>query len=210
MISTSKISLLCVLCSFFLTTALFAQTTDRFSIGPRVGVNLAKVTELDDAEVNPGLVIGLTSMYSIQETFGLGVDLLYSQEGHRIDVGNTETSVGVDYIRLLPTFNIFFRDLGESFRPKIYIGPSLGFLVSAESKVEDSKTEVDVKDAYNGFDLGLLGGLGFNYRLANRTWLNVDGRFIQGLLDVRENKTGPFDGVKNQNIQFSVGIAFGL
>lgn len=54
-----------------LVTYTFAQLTERnFSIGPRVGVNFAKFTDVENADYKSGLVAGITSTYSIR-TFAL-------------------------------------------------------------------------------------------------------------------------------------------
>mgnify|MGYP003862918121 CR=1 FL=1 len=195
--------------AFLPALCLSAQMTKNFSIGPRVGVNFAKFTDTDNSESKPGLVAGLTSTYSINTNTGITFDALYSGEGVQSEA-DPKIKTDLDYLRLMLAFNYFFRDQEDNFRPKIYVGPTLGFLLSAENKVEDSESEVDVKDAYKNVDLGLAVGLGFNYRLGGETWLNVDGRFQPGLSDLRENKPSNSNAIRNQNFQFSVGLAFGL
>jgi len=193
-----------------LVTTTFAQlTTSNFSIGPRVGVNFAKVTDTENADYKSGLVAGITSTYSISEKAGLTFDALYSREGSETD-GTPEVNTELDYLRFLLAFDVFFRDLGDAFRPKLYAGPTLGVLLSAERQVEGADVDADVKDSYNTLDLGLAIGLGFNVRIAGETWLNVDGRFIPGLTNIIDNKPSGVDAIRNQNFQVSVGFAFGL
>ena len=96
-------------------------------------------------------------------------------------------------------YNSFFGDLGESFRPKLYLGFAPGFLISAEAN------EVDVKNQNNPSTLDVVGGIGFNQRLANRIWLNADLRAFVGLNSV--SKSGD---LKNRTIQASLGVAYGL
>jgi len=66
------------------------------------------------------------------------------------------------------------------------------------------------KDYYNKFVFALSGGLGANYRISNRVWLNGDLRSFIGLSDVRseENQTG--ESVNPRNVQLSLGICYGL
>lgn len=175
-----------------------AQLSEQISIGPRVGVNFANVSNVDGSESLTGLAIGLTSTYSFNESTGLTIDLLYSGEGYSLD-GNDHH---LNYLQIPILFDLFFGEYGDKFRPKVYAGLTPGFLLSA--KVNDNK----VDDFYNGFNIAIAGGLGFNYRVANRIWLNTDLRAYLGLSDIRQEAPG--DKVANNNIQLSVGLAYGL
>ena len=171
---------------------------DDFSIGPRVGLNFSSISNIDNSESLTGLAFGLTSTYSISESSGLTVDLLASTEGY--NVGNNEQKL--TYLHIPIYFNVFFGDLGEKFRPKVYVGFVPGFLLGA--KLNDN----DNKDAFNGFNLGLSGGLGFNTRVASRIWLNADLRAYLGLADVTEFEFGDKNSIST--IQPSIGLAYGL
>ena len=171
---------------------------DQTSIGPRIGVNFSNVSNVDNSESLTGLVLGLTTTYSINEATGLTVDLLYSQEGYELN-GN---EYRLNYLQIPIYYDLFFGELGERFRPKIYAGLVPGFLLDA--KVDDA----ELNDVYNSFNIALSGGLGFNYRVGSRIWLNTDLRAYAGLSEIREVATG--DKVANSNIQLSLGLAYGL
>lgn len=175
-----------------------AQAADKFSIGPRVGINFANVSNVDGSESLTGLAIGLTSTYSINESFGLTIDLMYSGEGYSLN-GNDHH---LNYLQIPILFDLFFGKLGDKFRPKLEAGLTPAFLLNA--KVNDNV----VDDFYNGFNIGLTGGLGFNYRVGSRIWLNTDLRGFLGLSDIRQDVIG--DKVANNNIQLSMGLAYGL
>jgi len=175
-----------------------AQIDDQTSIGPRIGVNFANVSNVDNSESLTGLVIGLTSTYSINESYGLTVDLLYSGEGYKVG----ENEQRLNYLQVPILFNRFFGQLGDKFRPKVYVGLAPGFLLNA--KVNDNKVE----DFYNPFTVSVVGGLGFNYKVANRIWLNTDLRGILGLSDIRDEPLG--DKNASRNVQLSIGLAYGL
>lgn len=175
-----------------------AQVSEQFSIGPRIGVNFANVSNVDGSKSLTGLAIGLTSTYSINQSSGITVDLLYSGEGYSLD-GN---DLHLNYLQIPILFDLFFGQLGDKFRPKVYVGVTPGFLLNA--KVNDNV----VDDFYNGFNIAFTGGLGFNYRLGNRIWINTDLRGFLGLSDIRQDVIG--DKVANNNIQLSLGLAYGL
>jgi hypothetical protein len=75
------------------------------------------------------------------------------------------------------------------------------------AKVNDAKQN---NDFYNGFVVAVSGGLGFNYRLADRIWLNTDLRAYVGLSDLRDQKPAGDDTVAGRTYQLSLGVAFGL
>lgn len=183
------------------TGASFGQLTNsNFSIGPRVGVNFSNVSNPDQAELLTGLAAGLTSTYSINENSGITVDLLYSGEGYKI--GDTKTNL--NYLRIPILYNIFFGELGQALRPKVFLGPQVGFRMSAESG------GTSIKENTKGVSLGLGAGLGFNYRINDRMWLNTDLRSFFDLNDYRDNPPSSDDKSAIRNIQLSVGIAWGL
>ena len=121
-----------------LTSSLFAQKT--LSLGPRIGFNASSLVGDDaDTDTQLGLVLGLTTTYSINEKTGLGVDLLYSQEGAESKVGEINTHL--DYVRIPITFQYFFRGWEDDFRPKLYLGLVPWILVGAEVNDEDIKDQ---------------------------------------------------------------------
>lgn len=190
----------------FLTTAmllscLIAISQSTFSLGPRIGANFASVSNIELAETNTNLVLGLTTTYSINESSGINADLLYSKEGYETA---SDSEVDIDYLQIPIHYTVFFNQLGESFRPKIYAGFSTGILLGANQE------NIDIKDELNGLVFGLSGGLGFNYRLSQLTWLNFDLRSLLGLSDIRDSAIQTGDKIAARNLQFSIGVAFGI
>jgi outer membrane protein W len=190
-----------VLFALLISTVGFAQVADQLSLGPRLGVNFSNVSNVDDSKSLVGLAAGLTMTYSFTESSGLTVDLLYSGEGYKDDNDN---ELKLSYLQLPIVYNVFFGELGSAFRPKVYIGIAPALLLSAKAN------DTDVKDSTNGINFSALGGLGFNYRLNDRIWLNTDLRAFIGLTDIRDKDFQDDDNVALRTIQFSLGIAYGL
>ncbi len=188
--------ILVFLSSLFTVYQLNAQ--DKFSIGPRVGLNFSNVSNVDNSKSLTGLALGLTSTYSISEGSGITVDLLYSGEGYKL--GDNELKIS--YLQIPIYFDLFFGALGDAFRPKVYIGVAPEFLLNA--KINDVKQD---KDQFNSVNFALSGGLGFNLRVASRIWLNTDLRAFLGLNDVDKQRA---DKHAISNIQFSLGLAYGI
>jgi outer membrane protein W len=182
-------------------TSIFAQSKDRFSIGPRAGINLANVTNVEESESITGLVLGLTSTYSLAEHSGLTLDVLYSVEGYQAPFEEYK----LKYIQVTIYFNYFFGELGDRFRPKVMAGIAPSFFTGG------TLNELDVNDRFfRKFLIAGSLGAGANYRVANRIWLNADARYFLGLNDIRGNQFDEGDGIFPRTLQLSLGLAYGL
>lgn len=181
------------------------------SIGPAVGFQHSWISsELPDSAMHafhPGFNAGISFVYSTESHLGLGADLKYSMEGTSIETEfqnvKTITDWNTSYIRLPFRLIYFFGEYGHAIRPKAFLGPTVGVLLSSKSE------DIDVKDLTNGFDIGVHGGLGLNIRLLEKIWLNTDVTYTQGLSDVTKSD---LDDTKNHNGNLAVnaGLLFGF
>lgn len=179
----------------------FGQSQDRWSIGPRVGANFANVTNVEESQSITGLVAGLTTTYSLNENSGLTLEALYSEEGFKAPFSEYR----IKYLRIPFYYDFFFGKLGERFRPKVYVGIAPAFYLGG------TLNELNTNDDYfNKFIVDATGGLGFNYRIGNRIWLNTDLRSFLGLSDMRAKNFNEGDPVKNRNLQLSLGLCYGF
>jgi hypothetical protein len=179
----------------------FAQEKDRISIGPRGGINFSNVTHVDESQSVTGVVLGLTTTYSLAAHSGLTLDVLYSVEGYKAPFEKYK----LRYLQVPFMINYFFGEVGQAFRPKIYVGASPAFFLGG------TLNELDVNDPYyNSFVLNAVGGLGFNYRVGNRIWLNTDLRAFMGLSDIRSKNFNMGESINPGTVQVSLGLAYGL
>jgi outer membrane protein W len=187
-----------------ITTGWFSassQTRDRWSIGPRAGVNFANVTNVEESQSVTGLVLGLSTTYSLNENSGLTLDILYSGEGFKAPF----TDYDLRYLEVPLYFDYFFGTLGDRFRPKVYVGIAPSFLMGG------TLNELDInKDNFNHFLVSATGGLGFNYRIGNQIWLNTDLRSFLGLSDIRAKELSEGDPVKPSIVQLSLALCYGF
>lgn len=195
---------------FALMGVFTSVQAQQHSLGPTVGVNLSSISDIDDSAFKPGLNVGVVYNFSNNENFGFGTEIRYSQEGVKVNYENVDVDgfVNINYLRVPLKFQYFVGALGNDFRPKLYVGPSMGFLIDGKTKVAaDGLTiESDInRDDYNTFDVGVMGGFGFNYRIATATWINFDAAYTHGLLEVGK-ETDQF----NRNFNINLGIAWGF
>ena len=210
------------------TTATTGAFASYFSAGPRVGINFSTISGATSAESKTGLLTGAFLVYSFQEHFGVGIDALYSMEGAEytetdiigVTTVNSEVKDRLNYLRFPVQANVFFGQYGNPFRPKVTLGPVIGFLLNAERKasvtVEDGtvttleSSTADVKDNYTATDFGAMLGAGFNLRIMEMTWFNFDARYYLGATDIRDIRPVGSDERKNNTFSLSAGVAFGF
>jgi hypothetical protein len=198
------------------------------SAGPKVGVNISSLSNTGNSKSLTGINAGGFFIYSIAEHFGVSGDVLYSGEGAKFtsvtaegsDAISVESKLRLNYIRVPLLANIFFGSLGDKLRPKISLGPSLGFLTGVSNMLTTTTTSAGMvtaisskstdKSGFSSFDFSALVGAGLNYKVGDRTWLNLDARYSIGASDIHDVKVDNESQVKNNVFSVAVGLAFGL
>ncbi|RYF77342.1 MAG: PorT family protein [Cytophagaceae bacterium] len=210
----------------FVQSVGYSQSRQRWSFGPRVGLNLTNFVGSDavnrqlntidpDSRSNqllPGLSAGVGFIYSDVSRFGAAVDLLYSQRGAqaKTNLGSVATTITnrVNYLELPITARYFLNRSGN-FRPNIYAGivPALRLNATTREKAADGKdVKTDVTQLYRTADLGLTAGFQANFRVADRQRFTVDARYTHGITNVALNTTD----LRNQMITVGLGYNFGI
>ncbi len=189
----------------------YAQSRQRWSLGPRAGLNLSNFRgDVQNNKFLPGFYAGLGAMYSDDSRFGFSIDALYSQRGARFDIpGNqpVKADIRVNYIEVPVLARYFLTDEG-SFRPNIFVGPSVALLTGAKtiSKSGPNNATTDSKEFYRPAELGLAAGFQLNFRAGDRQRLTVDARYTLGLTDITQDATE----VRNSTISVGLGYSFGI
>jgi hypothetical protein len=221
------ISTLCLLTAC-LTTASAQQ---RFSAGPRIGLNystLAVNTEPTpgagavNVKFRPGLVAGAFLMYSSLNHFGLSIDALYSQRNSQLSLSNLPIYGGavasyaqrINYLEI-PIALRYFLNRGGDFRPNLFFGPSLAFRLKAKTdnhKINDTDVPTlarDITSEVEPLDLGLMAGFQLNFPgfFGERQRFLIDGRYTYGLTKI--NKLGT-NNLHNSTITLTLGYGFGV
>lgn len=177
-----------------------AQT---LSIGPVVGVNFSTISELPNAKSRIGISGGAFANYSIDEHFGLNAKLLFSQLGTKIE--NSNLSSRLNYFQIPVAGVYFLGESGNSFRPKIFAGPYLGFLINSKDNNGNDIVIANGDDYYNKADIGGQIGIGFNYRIKSRTWLNVEAAYAGSFTKISDATTIEY---KNRALSLNVGVSY--
>lgn len=191
----------------FVTFAIQAQ---QIRLIPKVGVNIASMTNADDADARIGLNAGVAAEISIAPSFAVEPGVFYSMQGFKNEVVVSSTMKN-DYINIpvLAKYYVF-----EGFN--VFAGPQVGILVNSKASGSDSgvSASVDMKKMYKTIDFSAVLGIGYQTALG----LNFSANYNLGLTNVigsgKVNIAGgeidldDFGESKNNVIQVSVGWRF--
>lgn len=197
--------------TFFAFVALLSFATAKaqlnVSVGPVAGFGHSWISGGENNRYKPSGNFGLQLYFSPTEHLGIGGDFKYSIEGGATEIGGVKYATRLNYLRVPITGIYFFNNYGDRLRPKISLGPSIGFLIGGNLQADGTETSFDVKDNYKNIDFGIVGNVGVHYRLITNTWITFDLNYYNGLSDITETAA---TNVKNRNIGVNVGLAFGI
>ena len=89
------------------TVSSFAQhAVGTFTIQPKVGLNLANVTD-GDGDIRVGAVAGAEFEYQISDIFSLSAGALYSMQGCKGGVEGYDATVKLDYLNIPILANVY-------------------------------------------------------------------------------------------------------
>ena len=192
-----------------LSMGAFAQhAPGTLSIQPKVGLNIANITDIDDADPRLGLVAGAELEYQITDMVSLSAGALYSMQGCKQQNGasilgfnvNTKNTVKTDYLNIPIMANVYITD---GLAVKLGLQPGLN--LSAKYKYDGSvagyegSSEGDIDDV-KSFDLALP--IGVSYEINNFV---IDGRYNFGLSKVFETGDN-----KHSVFQITLGYKFSM
>lgn len=185
-------------------------TASNFSIGFKGGPQFSSFSRFGPINTRIGWNAGLTMTYSAWEHWGFGGDVLYTRTGGYYSVVrpgiDTRHTVRTDYVRFVPKVTYFFMGLEDRFRPKIFIGPNFGVLTMAV----DKNRGIDLYDEFQPVEIGVTGGIGFNYRVASAIWLTFDAEYLYGFNRINDVDTYDPNNLHTNSLSGAVGLAFGL
>ena len=201
--------------SLVLFTFLFiCSVTAQFSISVSSGSNLssASFSNIDqvDPEILPGLFIGITPAYDLNDKIAISVGVQYSQKGMKLS--NSGVEVGSEfrysYIDFLPEINYWIHQ-------NITFGLGFNYGVNTEEKQKLGSEDwfsTEEFDAIKGTDFGLTAKLAGYYHN-----FFAFMRYNLGLTNISNVNFTDMDGMViddakqfNRNIQMGLGYRIQL
>ena len=125
-----------------LSMGAFAQfAPGTLSIQPKVGLNVANLSDLDNTDPRLGVVVGAELEYQLTDLLSLSAGALYSMQGCKSDNGislfgvdvNTKTTTKTDYLNIPLMLNVY---VTKGLAVKLGLQP--GMNLSAKSKFSGS------------------------------------------------------------------------
>jgi hypothetical protein len=183
----------------------------RPAFGVKGGVNWSNlwVKEVNQQNARFGFHVGLFGRFASQHALGFQIEALYDQKGNSVhkSYGTVDQQITYkfDYVTVPLLVVIPVGDVLE-----LQGGGYLGYMVLSKvtSSGDAGFVSNDPKDSkFNGFDYGLVGGLGLN--LGEMAQLGV--RYEHGLNEIAHNDVSRYvlGNSKNSTLQAYVAIALG-
>lgn len=188
--------------AMMVSATTFAQNeVGQLTIQPKVGVNIANITDADDADPRIGLAAGAEFEYGLTDNIGLSAGVLYSMQGAKATEDGADCTLKLDYLNVPILANFY---VAKGFAVKLGVQP--GFKLSSKAKVKVSGTSVEVDandiDGVNIKSIDLSIPVGVSYQYQN---IVFDARYNWGVTKIIEDSDS-----KHSVFQITVGYKFSL
>ena len=184
--------------AMMISAATFAQNeVGQLTIQPKVGVNIANITDVNDADPRIGLAAGAEFEYGLTDNIGLSAGVLYSMQGVKTIIVDDDCTSKLDYLNVPILANFY---VAKGFAVKLGVQP--GFKLSSKAKFKGSggSKEVEVEDGVKSVDLSIPVGVSYQYQN-----IVFDARYNWGVTNIVEDSDS-----KHSVFQITVGYKFSL
>ena len=209
-----KMLLMAVIAGAAITTA-----DAQVSFGPRVGVNFANYSNVDDSKSKTGFLVGAVANFGMNDLLSIQPEVLYSQGGFKMEDDGDKYTLATNYLQVPVLLKAGFGDGNLKFHANV--GPYVGYWLSGKEKMEfdgeseSESYEFDDDDADgskdNRLDVGILAGVGLGIPTGAGTF-NIDLRYGLGMSDMtswKDDRPDGVDKVSNRVLSLSVAYMFG-
>ena len=184
--------------AMMVSATTFAQNeVGQLTIQPKVGVNIANITDADDADPRIGLAAGAEFEYGLTDNIGLSAGVLYSMQGVKTTIIDDDCTWKLDFLNVPILANFY---VAKGFAVKLGVQP--GFKLSSKAKFKGSggSKEVEVEDGVKSVDLSIPVGLSYQYQN-----IVLDARYNWGVTKIVDDADS-----KHSVFQITVGYKFSL
>lgn len=173
------------------------------TLQPKVGLNVANVTEEKDSKTRLGLAAGLEVEYQLSDIVSLSAGAIYSQQGYKKDGikgrDDYETTSKLDYINVPILANVY---VTKGLAVKLGLQPGFNITSKYNQKVTILGNVVETTRDMKAQSVDFSIPVGLSYEFAN---VQLDARYNWGISKVLKNKED-----KNSVFQITLGYKFAL
>ena len=190
----------------------FQKDTAQILIGPTIGLNwgafsIGNLIGAESANSSLGPSFGAIVEVPLIPLLSIRVEPSYIQKGSDVSFPYMDGPL------ILKERNQYFQlplELQANlplpvFSPHIFLGPNVGYLLSAKMNQGPNYPEIDDKSSYKSFDLGVDYGVGLEFGIAPLIKANLDYKYSSGLLNISK-----YSPVHTRGIQILAGLLFSI
>ena len=183
--------------AMMVSAATFAQNeVGQLTIQPKVGVNIANITDADDADPRIGLAAGAEFEYGLTDNIGLSAGVLYSMQGVKTTIIDDDCTWKLDFLNVPILANFY---VAKGFAVKLGVQPGFKLSSKAKAKGSGASVELDV-DGIKSVDLSIPVGVSYQYQN-----IVFDARYNWGVTKIVDDADS-----KHSVFQITVGYKFSL
>ncbi len=203
---------LIVAACFFVVVSFFS--TAYADIGFKGGITFAKWSggnweNINEFSWKKGAELGAYYNFKVYKLLSLQPEIFYSMKGAKhLFVGHDlEERWSLNYIDISVLSKLTI-ETGEPFKPIVFIGPYLGYLVNTKKGIKSGEESMSADlpdDIFKSTDMGLIFGGGFDFELDTVTY-TLEARYSMGLTEVASEEEN--SNIKNQTFTILGSIMF--
>ena len=163
-------------------------TMSEINVSGDEGLNVAFTDKLEP-------IGGIFLAFDISDSFSIQPEALFAIRGTRSQIGSLDQHVRLYYLDTPILFRFASPALGRT-QLHLFVGPYVGWLLSAQLRTSGSAGTVNVGDAFKGTDLGWTFGTGLGIRP-----VRIDFRYDVGVRNIRESGALPIP-IGNESVRF--------
>ena len=190
--------------ALLILTPIASWSGHEVTLGVKAGVNIANFTG-DDVFHNSSstrAVGGAFARYGLSRSWSLQPEALYTMRGAQFAVDDVQTEQQINYFEI-PLLARFGWGHGAIFRPSLFAGPSLAFLLKNQI-VDGAEINLKGQTGTRDYDVGAIVGAGLDYTLGAGE-LMLDARYEMGLVSWSEDLN-----MRNSTLSFMLGYGWPL
>lgn len=185
----------------------YSQKIGDFEIGLFGGVSISNIVSAQDlieSNLRLGFNGGASVDYYFTEPVSLELEVFYNQNGRVIDpLASNDSQISrtltLHYVTVAVLPNYHF---GKDFNWYVMAGPYISFLVGANQGTSQ------VKEEFKGNDIGLTGGLGYEFPISENenTSLFIEVVHQLGLSNIVKDNIN--EDIRNTRSSLNLGMTF--